>query len=187
MKVRRNVKMKVGRFEVGDVICFKMLDGEKVEAMAVKQDGEDMIFCHIDCLAKEYRMNPTGTNKGGWEECELREKLNGEILKRFPEKIRRKMVPFENGDLLRIPTEKEMFGENEYGECEAESVKQWEPMKQRRNRICFQGNNGPAEWCWLMTSVSAAFFAIVFHYGYANYTNASFAYGVRPAFKIKNL
>lgn len=29
------------------------------------------------------------------------------------------MAPFNNGDLLRLPTEKEIFGKNYYGECES--------------------------------------------------------------------
>lgn len=55
MKVRRTMKMKVQRFEVGDVIRFKLTDGEKVEAIAVKQVGSNMLFIHTDCLKKEYQ------------------------------------------------------------------------------------------------------------------------------------
>ena len=66
---------------------------------------------------------------------------------------------------------------------------QWEPMKLRRNRIAFQGMNGPWEWYWLANKVkgSAAYFAFVNGYGIADSTNASYSLGVRPAFKIKNL
>ena len=187
MKVRRTAKVKVERFEVGDVIRFKLKDGEKVEAMAVKQDGDNMIFCFVDCLATEYRMNATGTNEGGWDACELREKLNGEILQRFPWKIMSRLVAFENGDLLRIPSEKEIFGKNEYGKEESAEVEQWEPMKLRRNRIAFQGRNGSPEWYWLRDVVSSANFAAVATNGYAYNHNASSANGVRPVFSIKNL
>lgn len=36
MKVKRTIKMEVEQFEVGDVIKFKLKDGEKVEAMAMQ-------------------------------------------------------------------------------------------------------------------------------------------------------
>ena len=178
-------------FGVGDLISFDLTDGEHMEAIAVKEESDGMIFCAVDCLEKEYPMNQKPTNEGGYEACELRKVLNREIVDRFPAEIREVMVPFENGDLLRLPTEKEIFGENEYGESEADTVTQWEPMKLRRNRIAFQGYNGAWEWYWLQNRLrdvaSAAIFARVDGAGYADYGYASGSYGVRPAFKIKNL
>lgn len=161
MKVRRTEKIKVDLFRVGDVIRFKLSDGEKVEMLAVKEENNGMIFCFADCLAKEYSMNAQNTNAGGWDASDLRKKLNGEILDRFPQKIRKLLLPFENGDLLRLPTEKEIFGSNPCGEDEPESVSQWKPMKQRKNRIASQGLNGGWEWYWLQNRVpnSAACFA----------------------------
>ncbi len=96
------------------------------------------------------------------------------------------MIPFANGDYLRLPTEKEIFGINEYGEEEAESVEQFEPMKERRNRIALEGKNGSLAWYWLQNTIknSGAFFALVSGHGYANYTGASASLGVRPAFSI---
>lgn len=189
MRASRNVVMEVGRFEVGDIISFTLKNGEQVKAMAVKQDGDYMIFCHVDYLAKEYCMNSKNTNKGGYEASELREKMNGEILELFPEEIRSQMVAFDNGDLLRIPTEKELFGVNEYGEEEPTEVEQWEPMKLRRNRIGFQGDNGVWEWGWLQNSAvaSSADFAFCYDDGFAYYDDASNLYGVRPTFRFVNL
>lgn len=94
-----------------------------------------MVFCLVDCLPSEHPMNSTSTNEGGYEESDLRKKLNGEILNLFPAELKAMMTPFDNGDLLRLPTEKEIFGENYYGEYESPYVKQWKPMKKRRNRI----------------------------------------------------
>lgn len=96
------------------------------------------------------------------------------------------MVPFGNGDYLRLPTEKEIFGENCYGEYESPYVQQWKPMKQRRNRIAFQGKNGGWEWYWLQNKCrdSAAKFACVDDNGNAGSGSASFSIGVRPVFKI---
>ena len=188
MKVRRTEKIKVNTFRVGDAIRFKLSDGEKVEMLAVKEESDGMIFCFADCLAKEYSMNEQNTNEGGWDASDLRKKLNGEILDRFPRKIRKLLLPFENGDLLRLPTEKEIFGSNPCGGDEPESVSQWKPMKQRKNRIASQGLNGGWEWYWLQNRVpvSAAGFAYVYGSGNACCYNASNAAGVRPVVKIKN-
>ena len=188
MKVRRTEKIKVNTFRVGDVIHFKLSDGEKAEMLAVKEESDGMIFCFVDCLAKEYSMNEQNTNEGGWDASDLRKKLNGEVLDRFPRKIRKLLLPFENGDLLRLPTEKEIFGSNPCGEDESESVSQWKPMKQRKNRIASQGLNGGWEWYWLQNRVqnSAAGFANVYSNGGADCAGASYAGGVRPVVKIKN-
>lgn len=188
MKVRRTEKIKVNTFRVGDVIHFKLSDGEKAEMLAVKEESDGMIFCFVDCLAKEYSMNEQNTNEGGWDASDLRKKLNGEVLDRFPRKIRKLLLPFENGDLLRLPTEKEIFGSNPCGKDESESVSQWKPMKQRKNRIASQGLNGGWEWYWLQNRVqnSAANFAYVNSTGYASCYNAGNASGVRPVVKIKN-
>lgn len=172
---------------VGDVITFTLNDGEEVEALAVKQEQDGMIFVLVDCLRKEYSMNRTSSNRGGYKSCGLRKALGTEILDRFPAEIRDKMVAFENGDLLRLPTEREIFGYNPFGENEPEDVEQWEPMKDRRNRIAFQGSKtGAWEWYWLQNKVddSAALFAFVSGYGIASCGAASGARGVRPAFKI---
>ena len=187
MEVIRKISVVAdGNYCVGDVISFSLNDGEEVEALAVKQEQDGMIFVLVDCLRKEYPMNRTNTNKGGYEKSLLRKKLNGEILDRFPAEIREKMVAFTNGDLLRLPTEREIFGENVWGAEEDASVQQWEPMKERKNRIAFQGKNGGWEWYWLQNEYdgSAAYFARVSYYGNAAYNYASSAYGVRPAFKI---
>lgn len=174
-------------YMVGDVIAFTLTDGEEVEALAVKQEQDGMIFCLVDCLNQEYSMNEEDSNRGGYEATDLRVKLNGEILERFPADIREKMVAFANGDYLRLPTEKEIFGCNDYGKAEPDDVQQWEPMKQRKNRIAFQGEGTDRwEWYWLQNAHKryAAYFAFVTNYGIANYYGASDASGVRPAFKI---
>lgn len=68
-------------------------------------------------------------------------------------------------------------------------MKQWKPMKKRRNRMAFDGTKEEnLQWYWLMNKVreSAASFANVDADGDANLGYASLSYGVRPAFKIKN-
>lgn len=190
MKVKRNMAVEVEQFEVGDIIKFKLTDGEKVQAMAVKQTNKGMLFVLVDCLAKEYPMFNSLEDMTDdfftYENSDLRKALNGEILARFPEEIRSRMVTLDNGDMLRIPTEREIFGENIYGQEETDTVKRWKPMKKKRNRIAFQGKEGAWEWYWLMNRHKeyASDFAIVYSYGNANYNGASNPFGVRPVFLL---
>ena len=189
MKVKGMIESDVDTAKVGDVIEVKLADGVKVQAMAVQQEEDGMIFCLVDCLPGEYPMNSTRTNEGGYEESELRKKLNGEILNLFPAELKAMMAPFDNGDLLRLPTEKEIFGENYYGEYESPYVKQWKPMKKRRNRMAFDGTKDEnLQWYWLMNKVrkSATSFSNVSGSGRAYSRYASDSFGVRPAFKLKN-
>lgn len=189
MKVKKMIKSDVSTFKVGDIIKVRLTDGEKALAMAVQQEEDGMIFCLVDCLAKEYPMNETCTNEGGYEASDLRKKLNGEILNLFPVELTDMMIPFDNGDLLRLPTEKEIFGKNYYGECESLCVKQWEPMKKRRNRMAFDGTKYEKfQWYWLANKVedSVSRFASVDAGGNADYYNITNSIGIRPTFKIKN-
>lgn len=190
MKVKRNMMVDVELFEVGDIIKFKLNDGEKVQAMAVKETSKGMLFMLVDCLAKEYPMftslEDMTEDYFTYENSDLRKALNSEIIARFPEKIRSRMVTLDNGDMLRIPTEREIFGENVYGQEESDTVKRFKPMKKRRNRIAFQGKEGAWEWYWLMNrhKDSASIFASVSSGGSADYSTASNPYGVRPVFLL---
>ena len=96
MEVKRTIKVNTDQFEVGDVIKFKLADGEKVQARAVKQTSIGMLFVLVDCLAKEYpmfeSMEDMTEDYFTYENSDLRKALNGEILARFPEEIRSRMV-----------------------------------------------------------------------------------------------
>lgn len=191
MLVKRTMKVDVELFEVGDIIKFKLTDGEKVQAMAVKQTPEGMLFVLVDCLAKEYPMfndiDDMDEEDISYATSDLRKALNGEILDRFPKEIKDRMVAVNaEGDMLRIPTECEIFGENVYGQEESKLTKRWKPMKKKRNRIAFQGKEGAWEWYWLMNRHKdyASDFAIVDDNGSATFTTASNSYGVRPVFLL---
>lgn len=190
MKVKRNMAVEVEQFEVGDIIKFKLNDGEKVQAMAVKQTDKGMLFVLMDCLAKEYPMFNSMEDMTEdyfiYKNSDLRKALNGEIISRFPEEIRSRMVTLDNGDMLRIPTEREIFGENIYGQEEPDTVKRWKPMKKKRNRIAFQGKEGAWEWYWLMNRHKeyASAFAYVTYDGDAYCSYASYPFGVRPVFLL---
>lgn len=194
MKVYRTSEVLAGgKYEVGDIVSYTMEDGEEVEALAVKEEFDKhgnlcMVFMLLDCLKEECRMNRDDTNDGGYEESHLRDQLATKYLEKFPAALRLNMVPFENGDLLRIPTEREIFGRNIYGEEEPDTVEQFEPMKKRRNRMAFDGLNGETQAYWLQNKRvrSATTFAFVYGIGFADYGSASYSLGVRPLYRIRN-
>ena len=196
MEVNRTIKTDVNSFELGDVIIFKLKDGEKVKAKAVKQTDEGMLFLTVDCLKDKYLMFDDPDSVESMEinyfNSDLRHTLNGEILDRFPDEIRSRMVGMRIGntntfDLLRIPTEKEIFGKNSYGKEESDTVTQFKGMKNRRNRIAFQGSEiGIFGWYWLPNCAEdyAFYFAVVDSYGNADCGDASASFGVRPVFLL---
>lgn len=194
MKVYRTSEVLAGgKYEVGDIVSYTMEDGEEVEVLAVKEEFDKhgnlcMVFMLLDCLKEECRMNRDDTNDGGYEESHLRDQLATKYLEKFPAALRLNMVPFENGDLLRIPTEREIFGRNIYGEEEPNTVEQFEPMKKRRNRMAFDGLNGETQAYWLQNKRvrSATAFCLVGSGGFATSSNASYSYGVRPLYRIRN-
>ena len=54
-------------------------------------------------------MNPENTNKGGYEKSDLRKALQSDEVLNIFAGIRDYMVPFNSGDLLRIPFYGEMI------------------------------------------------------------------------------
>ena len=150
---------------------------------------EGALFLLDQYLDEAYPMNRKNTNKGGYEKSDLRKALQSdEVLNVFAD-IRDYMVPFDNGDLLRIPFFGEIFGQEdaEYFEpddFEPDGCEQWELMKDRKNRIAFRQNCW--EWGWLQNKRkgSAEAFCGVDAHCHAGGWNASLSRGVRPAFLI---
>lgn len=191
MKVKRKMTVDTEMFELGDIISFKLTTGKKVQARAVKETPDGMLFVTVDCLKDEQPMfkntDDMEDEDFSYDNSDLRKVLNGAILASFPAEIRDRMkVVYGDSDLLRIPSEKEIFGTNEYGQEEGK-VKQFKGMKNRRNRIAWQGSKtGTFEWYWLMNRHKeyASDFAGVLGTGSAACSVASDSLGVRPVFLL---
>lgn len=179
MKVMRKQEIETNAVQVGDRIrvgkytatCQKLADGKA-------------IFLLDQYLDKPYPMNNRCTNEGGYDASDLRSEFKNIILDHNFDGIRDLLVPFKNGDLMRIPTVGEMFGYYDY--YEMDDAEQWELMKDRRNRIAIREGD-EYEWGWLQNKVknSSANFARVADNGHAAYYNASLsAIGVRPVFQL---
>ena len=172
--------------DVGDEISFVLKNGTAIRALAVKKETDGMLFCFLNCLPERIAMSESG-ECDSYEESDVREYLRGDICWMLPENIKESLVPFENGDFLRIPTEKEIFGKNEFGEEDPESVTQWEPMKRVMNRVAGNAVEECTIWYWLKNKSKnhSSAFAVAYYAGHAGTHGASGAGGVRPVFKIK--
>lgn len=129
-------------------------------------------------------MNYENTNEGGYEASDLRKELQKNSVLEIFDPVREKMVPFKNGDLLRIPYAEEFFGDVD--SYEPSGKKQWPLMEDRKNRIAIR--EGEAyEWGWLQNKLksSGSYFAIVGNNGYASYYGASDSFGVRPVLRLR--
>ncbi len=178
MKVIREVKMKAEKLQLGDRIKVN-LPGEKHTAVAIKDEGDGMLFLFDEYLDEARPMNKSDSTNGGYDASGMRKFLR-ELEENFPEKLRKCMVPFENGDMLRLLTITEFCGVDKgFNSCDG----QIEWMKDRRHRIASR-KGAEYECGWTSTVVSGATFANVHGGGDADCLRASLPLGVRPAFKI---
>lgn len=180
MKVYREVRMKTGRIKLGDRIKVKMM-GEQHTATAIQRVDDEVLFVFDECLNKTWAMNEKGTTEGGYERSLMRVRL-AIAATMITKKLREKLVPDENGDLLWLLSEREVFGlEEDDGEVEG----QIEYFRDEKNRVAtVKGVTYP--W-WLRDVASGTHFAVVTYDGGYGDSCASNPRGVRPVFKIRDL
>lgn len=180
MKVLRKQILETKNIQVGDQIQVG-----KYTATCMKLTDKIALFLLDQYLDKAYPMNYENTNVGGYEKSYLRSEFKNILLDKNFNKIHDYLIPFENGDLMRIPTVGEIFGQNDFLEFKMDNAEQWELMKERKNRIATREGD-LYEWGWLQNKVkgSAASFAFVSYFGYANSYGASGSIGVRPVFQL---
>lgn len=184
MKINRTMTIEANEIQIGDRIQIG-----HYTATCQALPGEGLALFLLDqYLDKAMQMNKKNTNKGGYQESDLREELNSEkILKDF---TGLELAPFDNGDLLRLPFYGEMFGHDDWynsGAVEPDDCEQWPPMKERANRVA-ERKGESYEWGWLQNKYvqsAAAFCGVYNGGGSADGWGASASIGVRPAFLIK--
>lgn len=178
MKVIRETRMKPGKLQTGDCIKIKF-PKRNYMATAIRDEGDGMLFLFDSYLDERHPMNRSGGTDGGYDASEMRKFLQA-LAEVFPKKLRKRMKQFENGDMLRLLTITEMCGvDKDFNSCEG----QIEWMKDCRHRIA-RRKDAEYECGWTSNVVSGAYFALVDWYGNATCVHASYASGVRPAFKI---
>ncbi len=165
-------------FQVGDQIGVG-----KYTATCQKVTKKGALFLLDQYLDEPFKMNRENTNEGGYEASDLRTELQKEEVLDIFSSIRDMMVPFKNGDLLRIPYAEEFFGDVDG--YEPSGKKQWPLMKDRKNRIAIrEGETYERGWLRNEVESSSAHFARVTTNGTAPYANASNSGGVRPVFRL---
>lgn len=189
MKVMRKMEVlanvEPGGFKIGDQIHV----GKRYTATCQKVGKNGAIFMFDQYLDESMVMNHQETNKGGYKASDLRKFLQWLAMTSMFNEIREMMVPFKKtGDLLRIPTAEEIFGQEEAHEYfETLSLKkQWPLMKDRHNRLAFRGEDQDKECGWLQNKCSNSDdgFTAVDPEGDVDYETASAVFGVRVVFRL---
>lgn len=183
MKITRTMTIETNDIQIGDRI---QVGHYTATCQKLPEEGLALFFLD-QYLDKAMQMNKKNTNAGGYDASDLRKELNSsKILDEF---ATLELVPFKNGDLLRLPFYGELFGHDDWynsGAVEPDDCEQWPLMKERANRIA-ERKGESYEWGWLQNirQRSAAYFCRVTDYGSATTWTASNSFGVRPAFLIK--
>lgn len=160
--------------KVEDELITEDIDGEAIYVVANITDKEIALvrkFVLRDPKPRRYKYD-------------LIDWLNHEYKDTLDETLKAMMIAPEGQQLIDLPREVEVFGENEYGVPEEGS--RWEYFTKLNNRICGTSENAEwSEWWWMNTQAraSAAYFCACNLIGYADSGNASRADGyVRPRF-----
>ena len=164
--------------KVGDKTTIKLHGLGEFSATVHKVTDDKVMLIFDDYVAKR-PMNESNTNNGGFEASDLNKWLHTEFIEALPYSIRARLTD------VTIPTVGEMFGwddEWDRNHFEADNDKQLPLMKQRRNRVAYYDNE--CELGWLRNATkkefSAAYFAVVYANGNADFSGASSSFGVRP-------
>lgn len=179
MKVKRATEVETMCPKIGDQIS---VDHYTATCQTVTPKGA--IFMLDQYLDKAYPMNRRNTNMGGYAESDLRETLRSKEILDIFKGIRDYMVPFDNGDLLRLPFAGELFGDKPSEWCEPDGHEQWTLMRDRRNRLA--SRDGESEWGRIQNKdiTSWAGFCAVSRDGDIDAWSATRVLGVRPVFQI---
>ena len=180
MKIERMTEIETPFTKVGDRIH---VDHYTATCQTVTPKGA--LFFLDQYLDEAFPMNWDDTNKGGYEKSDLRKALRSDEVLNIFAGIRDYMVPFGNGDLLRIPFAGELFDKLPDW-CEPDGHEQWPLMTDAHNRTALRC--GDPEWGWLANTFrdTSTGFCYVSVYGGASDWLASDAIGVRPVFQIAN-
>lgn len=166
--VERVSRIFTTEIEPGDRIFFELDGLGKFSATACDTNENGTLFIFDEVV----KVMPMDDIQNGWLEKVffpiLQTALNNRVT------------------MVDIPTYGQIFGHDEYYEYfEPDNDAQLPMMAIRKNRIAHYQND--PEWYWLKNKrkESAAYFAGVGSYGYANSADASDSHGVRPVFRLK--
>ena len=164
-----------GTIRVEDEIITKDKDGTAIFVVADIRDGW-ITFVRKFVLQDDKPMKRKDFDLIQW--------LNSDYMETLDADLKAMMIAPEGQQLIDLPREIDVFGENRYGVHEEGS--RWEYFKKLNNRICGTGDDAEySEWWWLNTPhrASAAYFCYCDYRGFAYFDAASDADAcVRPRF-----
>ena len=147
MKIERLQEIETSDIQIGDRIHVG-----RYTATCQKVTEKGATFLLDQYLDRPMPMNFKNTNRGGYNDSNLRKYLKSDAALNDFEEIRPYMKPWNNGDLLRIPYYGEMFDNNDRDDfVEPDSNEQWPLMKDAHNRVA--SRCGEPEWGWLANTV----------------------------------
>ena len=166
--------------EVGDQIEIP-LEGLGTFTATVHKVTDDKVLFIFDDYVTQRPMNNKNTNKGGYDESDLKDWIDVELFNKFPREFRKRISN------LTLPTVGQMFGWDDEWDCdkfERDDDEQLPLMKLRHNRVAYYDNKTSCGWLRNATkkNVSSSDFAAVYDIGLTACNGASGSYGVRPEF-----
>ena len=184
MKIERMVVIETSDIQIGDRIHVG-----KYTATCQEVTQKSALFLLDQYLDDPMPMNRMNTNEGGYEKSDLRKELQSEEVLSIFKDIRDCMVPFENGDLLRIPFAGEIYGDKVAAWYEPDGHKQWPLMEDEHNRLAEKCGSYVYGWLQNKDIEDSTSFCITDEiYLYTDDLElgaASETLGVRPVFIIK--
>ena len=180
----------------GDNIPVTLKNGEKVSFDIGKDESGKIYFVMHNCLKETKPMNGGCTNKGGWEESDMRRYLNEEVIELLPDELQEIIKPTkivqvwdgkrrETEDKLFLLSRTQVFGKRGNYEAIEPNDSQIDIFENQRERVkeCEEVED---EYWWLRSpdSGNSYTFCRVYAGGavYGIYTDLSL--GVAPAFCI---
>ena len=157
------------KLKVGDKLITKDIDGKAVFVVAELDD--DKIY-----LVRKWLLDNSAERPLISDDFNAFEWLDGEYRMSLPKKVRSRIC-----GKVTLPSEKEVFGENQYGEDE--DTKQFRWFKNVLNRVAaYSKDDTFTRWWWTRTKcVSASLFALANGNGAANNGTPSLPWrGLRP-------
>ena len=181
----------------GDNIPVTLKNGEEVSFDVGKDESGKIYFVMHNCLKEKKPMNVSRTNKGGWEKSDIRRYLNEEVIELLPDELRKIIKPTkivqvwdgkrrETEDKLFLLSRTQIFGKNRDYESIEPNNSLIDIFENQRERVKECKELEEVYYWWLRSPYSSysGDFCYVDTCGTVNYDNASYSYGVAPAFCI---
>ena len=181
----------------GDNIPVTLKNGEEVSFDVGKDEDGKIYFIMHNCLKERKPMNRKWTNKGGWEESDMRRYLNEEAIELLPDELRGIIKPTkivqvwdgkrrETEDKLFLLSRTQVFGKHENYKVIEPNDSQIDIFENQRERVK-ECEEVEEVYCWSLRSpyfgISDSFYS-VYTDGTVYYYSADYSLGVAPALCI---